>query len=310
VCACARVRVCACVRVCVCACVRVCVCAFVRVCVCACVRACVRVYVCACVHVRVYVALHVPTTALPVRRLCWFHRMCPTPPAVCRPLPVPNASSTQNAECVALFPAPLPRPGFFALSLQQYGSCVPASACPGVDAPAVASAYARLLGAGPAGAGQVVALVEQFFLAAAANATSTNTSVRCPRARSAVGPLWGRPSAGSVYRAAPLRHPPPSPVGCCALPPPPLPLPCGCRPSCEFFSFRGGAVLCVCGAQEGGAGLDTDAASMLRASLLGFLSIAAEDCAPGACLGEGARVALRRPHRVYLTVCDTMCVPD
>lgn len=47
----------------------------------------------------------------------------------------------QNAECVALFPLPLPRPGFFANTWQNFTSCVPASACPGVDSTAVQAAF-------------------------------------------------------------------------------------------------------------------------------------------------------------------------
>jgi hypothetical protein len=86
--------------------------------------------------------------------------------------------SLQNAECVGLFPAPLPRQGFFTRSLQEYGSCVPAAACPGVDAGAVTASYRVLL---ESHSPQVAALVEHFFLVASRNSTaSQNTSVRCP----------------------------------------------------------------------------------------------------------------------------------
>jgi hypothetical protein len=47
----------------------------------------------------------------------------------------------QNAECVALFPLPLPKPGFYADSMTKFVSCVPAAACPGVNASAVAAAF-------------------------------------------------------------------------------------------------------------------------------------------------------------------------
>jgi hypothetical protein len=57
-----------------------------------------------------------------------------------------SRSCAQNAECVALFPAPLPLPGFYASSLTEFPACVPSIACPGMDAPAVASAYTQLLG--------------------------------------------------------------------------------------------------------------------------------------------------------------------
>jgi hypothetical protein len=54
----------------------------------------------------------------------------------------------QNAECVALFPVPLPRPGFYSASLTSFSSCVPASACPGVDAQRVAASLRALLQGG------------------------------------------------------------------------------------------------------------------------------------------------------------------
>jgi hypothetical protein len=80
---------------------------------------------------------------------------------------------------VALFPAPLPRPGFFGDSLAQFSSCVPVAACPGVDAAAVSALYRGLLAGGPAGAALVEAIVQQFFaVAAGANASSPNTTVR------------------------------------------------------------------------------------------------------------------------------------
>jgi hypothetical protein len=53
-------------------------------------------------------------------------------------LPVRGVS--QNAECVGLFPLPVARPGFYPLSLEEYVSCVPADACPGVDTSALLSA--------------------------------------------------------------------------------------------------------------------------------------------------------------------------
>ena len=47
----------------------------------------------------------------------------------------------QSAECVALFPLPLPKPGFYAESMTKFVSCVPTAACPGVNASAVAAAF-------------------------------------------------------------------------------------------------------------------------------------------------------------------------
>jgi hypothetical protein len=114
---------------------------------------------------------------------CW----CTAPLSVCAKIPLfrpPPASLSicraQNAECVALFPAPLPRPGFYGRSLLEYSSCVPATACPGIDAVAVEELYSTLLQSGLPGAIQVHALVEEFF-AAAGNFTANNTVVRCPR---------------------------------------------------------------------------------------------------------------------------------
>ena len=55
----------------------------------------------------------------------------------------------QNAVCVPLFPVPLPKPGFFSTSMTSFSSCVPASACPGVDAQLVSASYSALLLGGP-----------------------------------------------------------------------------------------------------------------------------------------------------------------
>ncbi len=54
----------------------------------------------------------------------------------------------QNAECVGLFPLPLARPGFYPLSLEEFVSCVPADACPGVDTSALLSAVSWPAGNG------------------------------------------------------------------------------------------------------------------------------------------------------------------
>jgi hypothetical protein len=54
----------------------------------------------------------------------------------------------QNADCVALFPMPLPRPGFFATSLTKMESCVPAAACPGVNSSAVSATFSKPVAAG------------------------------------------------------------------------------------------------------------------------------------------------------------------
>jgi hypothetical protein len=70
-------------------------------------------------------------------RLCGKDRFA-RPGERCGPCP-------RNADCVALFPAPLPRPGFYAVSLSDLQSCVPASACPGVDVDVVVTAYDRML---------------------------------------------------------------------------------------------------------------------------------------------------------------------
>ncbi len=51
----------------------------------------------------------------------------------------------QNAACVALFPIPVPLPGFYSTSLTQFSSCVPASACLGVDVQRVTASFSSLL---------------------------------------------------------------------------------------------------------------------------------------------------------------------
>jgi hypothetical protein len=57
----------------------------------------------------------------------------------------------QNAECVGLFPLPVARPGFYPLSLEEYASCVPAEACPGVDSAALRTAFTWPAGNGTLG---------------------------------------------------------------------------------------------------------------------------------------------------------------
>ncbi len=117
----------------------------------------------------------------------------------------------QNAECLLLFPVPLPRPGFYSQSLAQFTSCVPAAACPGVDAVLVAAQYRSLLAGGPAAAPQLEAMLRQFFHVTDANATR-NASV----------------GGGCAVRASTLVHPSHSHVCtryCCVCffpPPPPL----------------------------------------------------------------------------------------
>jgi hypothetical protein len=51
----------------------------------------------------------------------------------------------QNAACVALFPVPVPLPGFYSTALTQFSSCVPASACLGVDVQRVTASFSSLL---------------------------------------------------------------------------------------------------------------------------------------------------------------------
>jgi hypothetical protein len=60
--------------------------------------------------------------------------------------PSPPVPTPQNAECVDMFPVPLPRPGYYPATLTEFVACVPSAACPGVDTTSVQSAYARLLG--------------------------------------------------------------------------------------------------------------------------------------------------------------------
>jgi hypothetical protein len=67
------------------------------------------------------------------------------------PLSDPRVASSptcvQNAECIALFPVPLPKPGYYAASPRDMIACVPPAACPGLDPGAVQEAYQRLLDA-------------------------------------------------------------------------------------------------------------------------------------------------------------------
>jgi hypothetical protein len=135
----------------------------------------------------------------------------PAPPAHYSPA-VAHAFYVQNAECLLLFPVPLPRPGFYSQSLAQFTSCVPAAACPGVDAVLVAAQYRSLLAGGPAAAPQLEAMLRQFFHVADANATR-NASVGggCAVRASTLHPHHLR--VCTRYRC--VR--PPTPLGACAV---------------------------------------------------------------------------------------------
>ncbi len=83
----------------------------------------------------------------------------------------------QNAECLLLFPVPLPRPGFYSQSLAQFTSCVPAAACPGVDAVLVTAQYRSLLAGGAGTSLQLDAILRQFFqVASAASANASHNA--------------------------------------------------------------------------------------------------------------------------------------
>ena len=78
---------------------------------------------------RVVVTLFGQSSVQPVM----LDRMCTEgyfalPGAVCQPCPA-------NAVCNRFFPAPLPMPGFYAVSTQQFvfQACTPPESCPGVN---------------------------------------------------------------------------------------------------------------------------------------------------------------------------------
>ncbi len=74
-----------------------------------------------------------------VTHKCWFVPV-PAPPFLSVS---PYHAVLQNAVCVDLFPLPLAQPGFYPGSFDEFASCVPAAACPGVDADTVAEAFSR-----------------------------------------------------------------------------------------------------------------------------------------------------------------------
>lgn len=71
----------------------------------------------------------------------------------------------QNAVCLAMFPAPLPRPGFVGTTLTSFQSCVPALACPGVDASAVDAVVAKQLAGSSSDRSVFDSVVEDFMAA-------------------------------------------------------------------------------------------------------------------------------------------------
>jgi hypothetical protein len=56
----------------------------------------------------------------------------------------PCGPCPSNAQCVALFPVPLPLPGFYPVSLAEFIACVPQVACAGVDVEEVRALVAQL----------------------------------------------------------------------------------------------------------------------------------------------------------------------
>lgn len=66
----------------------------------------------------------------------------------------------QNAECIELFPVPLPLPTFFSQSLTVFVSCVPPVACPGLDSAAVIERYNGGKGNGTGAEAALLTLVE------------------------------------------------------------------------------------------------------------------------------------------------------
>jgi hypothetical protein len=79
--------------------------------------------------------------------------------------------AAQNAACVAMFPAPLPRPGFFGTSLTDFEGCVPAAACPGVDERDVEAAVQRQLAGSASDRAALEAAIEAFLAGPGANSS-------------------------------------------------------------------------------------------------------------------------------------------
>ncbi len=101
----------------------------------------------------------------------------PPPLSSCAVPAVAGSPCVQNAECLLLFPVPLPRPGFYSQSLARFTSCVPAAACPGVDAVLVTAQYRSLLAGGAGTSMQLDAMLRQFFqVASAASANATHNA--------------------------------------------------------------------------------------------------------------------------------------
>ncbi len=122
----------------------------------------------------------------------------PPPPPLLVPLVIPTlfpasplSRRPQNAECVALFPVPLPKPGYYAASPRDLLACVPPAACPGVDPDAVREAYQRLLDAGGDGIDQLLRLFNatgvSLVRAAVARGSANNAST--PQCRSPRGAM-------------------------------------------------------------------------------------------------------------------------
>lgn len=78
---------------------------------------------------------------------------------------LPSLSWCQRAECIDLFPVPLPKPGFYPspTSFTEFEACVPSTACPGVDAAAVADAYSVLLASVASGSRDMGTLLDALL---------------------------------------------------------------------------------------------------------------------------------------------------
>ena len=88
-------------------------------------------------------------TAVHVDRLCGAGAYAAAG-AYCTPCP-------SNAQCLAYFPTMLPLPGYYPSSATTFVACVPASACPGVDAAVVQASLAS------ADAADVHHILDTFF---------------------------------------------------------------------------------------------------------------------------------------------------
>lgn len=125
----------------------------------------------------------------------------------------PCSACPSSAQCVGLFPVPLPLPGFYPVSLTEFLACVPTTACAGVD---VAEVRAMLAASqSSADASRVLERVLTQFLELRVGASGNSTVCLCVHCACAATRLGGPPLPRGLFGSP--SHPLPHNGAACVL---------------------------------------------------------------------------------------------